>query len=47
MPEKPDPDKIPTFEEMQQEIGPGMMSFFHDMVSPDDPQERGDEEENE
>jgi hypothetical protein len=45
MPDKPDPEKIPTLEEMQEELGPDVMSFFHDMVSPNDPKERGDQEE--
>ena len=45
MPTKPDPEDIPTLEEMQEELGPDVMSFFHDMVSPNDPKERGDEEE--
>jgi hypothetical protein len=43
--QKPTPDKIPTFEEMQEELGPDMMSFLHDMVSPNDPPERGPEED--
>jgi hypothetical protein len=42
---KPDPEKIPTFEEIKEEWGPDMMSFFHDMVSPNNPEERGPEEE--
>lgn len=44
MPDKV-PDKIPTFEEFTDNLGPDAMSFMHDMVSPDDPDEHGDEEE--
>lgn len=44
MPDKP-PDKIPTFEEFVEAMGPDAMSFMHDMVSPDDPDEHGDADE--
>ena len=44
MPDKV-PDKIPTYEELEEQWGPDMMSFFHDMVSPDKPRDRENEEE--
>ena len=44
MPDQNPDDKIPTLEEIEQEWGFDKMSFFHDMVSPNDPEERGDEE---
>lgn len=48
MPDKtPKPDNIPTFEELQEQWGPDMMSFFHDMVSPDKPQDRGEDDSEE
>lgn len=40
----PKSENIPSYEEIEKEWGLDMMSFFHDMVSPDDPQERGDED---
>lgn len=45
MPDKPDPDKIPTVEEIEKEWGYDAMSMFHSMVSPNDPKERGEDEE--
>jgi hypothetical protein len=45
MPDQPAPEKIPTYEEIEKELGFDAMSFFHDMVSPNDPLERGEDEE--
>lgn len=46
MPDKtPNPEDIPTLEQIEKEWGYETMSMFHSMVSPNDPKERGDEEE--
>ena len=42
---KPHPDDIPTVEEIEKEWGYDAMSMFHSMVSPNDPKERGEDEE--
>lgn len=45
MPDKtPKPEEIPTFEELQDQWGPNMMSFFHDMVKPDSQNEEDEED---
>ena len=39
------PDKqIPTYDEIVDELGLDAMSFFHDMVSPNHPKDRGEDE---
>jgi hypothetical protein len=45
MPDQPPPEKIPTLEQIEKEWGFDVMSMFHSMVSPNNPHERGDEEE--
>lgn len=46
MPDKPapKPEDVPSYEDIEKQWGPDLMSFFHDMVSPDKPEERGEEE---
>ena len=46
MPDQPPPEKIPTLEDVQKDLGLDAMSFFHDMVTPDTPAEREENEEN-
>jgi hypothetical protein len=46
MPDQPPPEKIPTVEEIEKELGMDAMSMFHDMVTPDTPEERAEHGEN-
>lgn len=43
MPDKPHPDDIPTFEDVQEALGLDAMSYMSEMLRPDQHEEREDD----